>query len=117
MKLIRDIWAGLPFQVRVIALALIGVLVILLFVLARVDSCRTRRDEQRIERIKSNIVAAEAEANVLTNKQVEVETNVNKTTSDLGNVLGVDSGNRESDFGTVKRRFCEDHPGDSTCRK
>lgn len=117
MKLIRDIWGNLPFQVRVVALALLVGLVFLLVILARVDSCRTKRDEQRIERTRDAIRTAEVEANVLANREIEVETNANNANNNLGNVLGTDSGNRDTDFGTVKRRWCDDHPDDSKCRK
>jgi len=116
MKLIKEIWGNLPFQVRVVMLALVVGLVFLAVILARIDSCRTRRDEQRIEQTKDAIRTSEVEANVLANKQAEVETNANNANSDLNRVLGTDSGNRNADFGTVKRRWCDDHPGDSKCR-
>ena len=116
MKLIRDIWGNLPFQVRVVLLALAVGMILLLVILARVDSCRTKRTEQTIERTKDAIKTAGIEANVLSNKQREVETNVDKANSNLGTVLGTDSGSRDGDFGAVKRRWCDDHPNDSKCR-
>lgn len=117
MKLIREIWTSLPFQVRVIAFAAIGVIVIFLVVMARIDSCSSRRTEQKIEKTKEQIQKDAIEANVLANQKVEVEINANKANANLGNVLGTDTANRESDFGTVRAKFCADHPNDSKCRK
>lgn len=117
MKLIREIWSALPFQVRVIAFAAIGVIVIFLVVMARIDSCSTHREERRIANTKEEIQKDAIEANVLANQKVEVEINANKANANLGNVLGTDTANRESDFGTVRRKFCADHPNDSKCRK
>lgn len=116
MRLIKDIWGNLPFQVRVMCVAGLGIVIILLVVLAQIGSCRDRRREQTIERTKDAIKTAGIEANVLSNKQREVETNVDKANSNLGTVLGTDSGSRDGDFGAVKRRWCDDHPNDSKCR-
>ena len=117
MKLLKEIWGNLPFQVRVVGVAGVGVLLILLIVLGRIGACRQRLEDQKIERLGTNAKTAEIEANMLTNQKVEVEKDVNKANANLDNVLGTDSGNRESGFGTVKRKFCADHPNDSKCRK
>jgi len=117
MKLIKEIWGNLPFQVRVVMLALVVGLVFLAVILARIDSCRTRRDEQRIEQTKDAIRTSEVEANVLANQKVEVEKNANQANANLGNVLGTDTGSRDGNFGTVRAKFCADHPDDSKCRK
>lgn len=114
--LVKDIWGNLPFQVRVICVAGIGILIILLIVVAQIGGCRERRQEQKIEAVKDAIRTAGIEANVLTNQKIEVEKNVNKANADLGNVLNADTGSRDGNFGAVKRRWCDDHPNDSKCR-
>lgn len=116
MKLIKEIWGNLPFQVRVVAVSGVGMLIILMFVLGGIRSCRDKRTEEKIEKIKVNAQTAEIEANVLTNQKVEVERNANQANANLDAVLGTDSGNRDGDFGAVKRKFCADHPNDSKCK-
>jgi len=116
IQLIKDIWGGFSFEIRAIFIAGIGVLLFLLIVLGRIDSCRSRREERKIEQTIANIKTSEIEANVLTNTKQEVEVNANKANANLGNVLGTDSANRESDFGTVRQRWCADHPNDTKCR-
>ena len=117
MKLIKDIWGNLPFQVRVMCVAGLGIVIILLFVLAQIGGCRDRRQQQKIEQTKDAIKTAGIEANVLTNQKVEVEKNANQANANLGNVLGTDTGSRDVNFGTVRAKFCADHPDDSKCRK
>lgn len=117
MRLIKDIWGNLPFQVRVMCVAGLGIGLILLVVLAQIGGCRDRREQQQIERTKDAVKTAGIEANVLTNQKVEVESNVQKANANLGTVLGTDTGGRDSDFGAVRAKFCADHPNDSKCRK
>ena len=116
MKLLKEIWGNLPFQVRVVTVSGIGMLIILMIVLGGIRSCRDKRTEEKIEKIKVNAQTAEIEANVLTNQKAEVEANANKANANLSDVLNTDSGGRDTDFGTVKRKFCEDHPNDSKCK-
>ena len=108
MKLIKDIWGNLPFQVRVMCVAGLGIVIILLFVLAQIGG---------VDATKDAIKTAGIEANVLTNQKVEVEKNANQANANLGNVLGTDTGSRDGNFGTVRAKFCADHPDDSKCRK
>lgn len=116
MKLIKEIWGNLPFQVRVVTVSGIGMLIILMFVLGGIRSCRDKRTEDKIDKIKVNAQTAEIEANVLTNQKIEVEVNANKANANLDSVLGTDSSNRDTDFGTVKRKWCAEHPNDSKCK-
>jgi hypothetical protein len=116
IKLIKEIWGGFGFETRMVFVAGVGLLLLLAIVLGRIDSCRSRREDRKIDQIQANIKTAEIEANVLTNSSKEVEANANKANANLGNVLGTDSANRESDFGTVRQRWCADHPNDSKCR-
>lgn len=113
--LIRSIWGGFNFETRAIFIAVTGGLLLLLIVFGRIEACRSVREERKTEDVKANIAVREIEANVLTNTRVEVEGNANAANADLGVVLGTDSNKRSDDFGTVKRRWCEDHPGDSKC--
>ena len=117
IKTIAEIWSALPFQVKTIIAAVLFGLLVVAIVIGRVGACRSRREEQRIERIQANIRTAETEANVLTNIQTEVHTNANNANRDLDRILNTDSRNRNSDFGTVRRRWCEDHANDSKCRQ
>lgn len=116
MRLIKDIWGNLPFQVRVMCVAGLGIMIILLVVLAQIGGCRDRRREQTIERTKDAIKTAGTEANVLTNQKIEVESNVQKANTNLGSVLGTDTGGRDGNFGAVRAKFCADHPDDSKCK-
>ncbi len=114
---IGDVWKGFPFEVRIIAAAGVGVLLVLLFIFGQIGACRTRREERKIERIEANIQQAGTEANVLSNMAGEKEKDATNANSDLDRVLGTDSGDRESDFGTVRDKWCRDHAGDSKCSK
>lgn len=116
IKLIKEIWSGFGFEMRMVIIAGLGLMIFLLIVLGRIDACRSRGEERKIEQLNTNIKTAEIEANVLSNVNREVEVNANKANANLGNVLGTDSANRESDFGTVRKRWCADHPNDSKCR-
>lgn len=113
---LSDVWKAFPFQVRVISLAGVGVLLVLLFVFGQMSSCSRRREERKIDRIEANIQRSEIEANVLSNTIKVKEENANNTNNDLNRVLGTDSRDRQSDFGTVRRKWCRDHAGDSKCR-
>ena len=116
MKLISEIWGSLPFQVRAMTVAGIGIFIILLFVLGGVRSCRDKNTEKKIEQLGVNARTSEIEANVLTNQKIEVERNANQANANLDAVLGTDTGNRDGNFGAVKRKFCADHPNDSKCK-
>lgn len=116
MKLLREIWAGLNFETRIIGVALLGGLLVLLIVFGRISACRERSAERKIEEVKANIAVREVEANVLANQKVEVEANVNKANANVADVLGTDSNKRSDDFQSVKRKWCEDHPRDSACK-
>jgi hypothetical protein len=117
MKLISEIWKALPFQVKTILFAIVGVILLLAIVFGRIGACRSRREEKKIANLQANIKTSEIEANVLTNTQVEVETNANNASANTNSVLNTDSRDRESDFSAVKRRWCEDHPRDSKCQR
>ena len=71
---------------------------------------------RQMKQLGVNAKTSEIEANVLTNQKVEVERNANQANANLDAVLGTDSGNRNGDFGAVKRKFCADHPNDSKCK-
>ncbi len=116
ISFIGDIWKAFPFQVRVVTIAGVGLLVVLLLVFGQMSSCRSRRQEKKIDRIEANIQRSEIEANVLSNTIKVKEENANNTNNDLNRVLGTDSRDRQSDFGTVRRKWCRDHAGDSKCR-
>ena len=116
MKLVKEIWGNLPFQVRVMLAAAVGIVIILALVLGGVRSCRDKRTEQKIDRIKTNAQSAGVEANVLTNQKQEVEVNANKANANLDAILDTDSSVRDTDFGTVKRKWCTEHPNDSKCK-
>ena len=117
ISFIGDIWKAFPFQVRVVTIAGVGLLVVLLLVFGQMSSCRSRRQEKKIDRIEANIQRSEIEANVLSNSFKEAIGNAKNTNTDLDRVLGTDSRSRESDFSTVKRKWCRDHAGDSKCRE
>lgn len=112
---IGDVWKAFPFEVRVIAAAGVGLVLVLLFVFGQIGACRTRREERKIEKIQANIQRAETEANVLANSAGEKEKDATNANSDLNDVLGTDSGDRNSDFGAVRRKWCKDHANDSKC--
>lgn len=114
---IGDVWKAFPFQVRVMTIAGIGLLLLLIFVFGQMSSCGRRREQKKIERIEANIQQAGTEANVLSNMAGEKEKDATNANSDLDRVLGADSGDRESDFGTVRDKWCRDHAGDSKCSK
>jgi uncharacterized membrane protein YhiD involved in acid resistance len=99
-----------------IALFLVVILTIFQVFRACLSSCSDRREEKKIEKIEANIVEKKVEANVLTNIQVEVENEANNSSVNTNRVLNTDSGTRQSDFSTVKRKWCADHPKDSKCR-
>lgn len=116
MKLILDIWRALTFEVRMVAIAVAGGLIVLAVVLGQIGACRDRREEKKIERIGTNITTSQIEANVLTNTKREVEANAKNASVNVDRTFNTDSGTRDGDFGTVRKRWCEDHPGDSKCK-
>ncbi len=117
MRLLREIWAGLNFETRVVGAAVVGVLLLLLVVFGRIAACRDRSAERKIEDIKANAAVHEIEANVLTNQKIEVEKHAVETNANVNAVLGVDSNKRSGNFGTVRQRWCDDHPRDSLCQQ
>lgn len=117
IKTIAEIWSALPFQVKTIIAAVLFGLLVLAIVIGRVGACRSRQEERKIERIQTNIRTSEIEANVLTNTKREVEANAKNASVNVDRTFNTDSGNRDTDFGTVKRKWCADHPNDSKCRQ
>ncbi len=113
--LLADIWKALPFQAKTLAFAGIGVLIVLIIVFGQIGACRTRREERKIEETKTNIQTSQIEANVLENRQQEVEQNANDANGNINAVFGTDSGGRDTDFGTVRAKWCREHPADSKC--
>lgn len=78
-----------------------------------------RKDEQRKEEILRNEGALEIlkEERKEVNKNVKkLEINSNRADVIFNAVVNTDSSNRSSDFGTVRRKFCEQFPQDSKCR-
>lgn len=116
LKLIRDIWSAMPFQAKTLLAAAVGVLIIVLIVVGRIGACRVRQEERKIEETKTKIQTSEIEANVLANREREVQENANNANADAQRTFDADSGSRDGDFSTVRRKWCTDHPDDSNCK-
>jgi uncharacterized SAM-binding protein YcdF (DUF218 family) len=123
MKLISEIWTvaseiwkALPFQVKTILFAIVGVILLLAVVFGQIGACRSRREEKKIANIQANVKTDQVEANVLTNQKVEVQTNANNANADAQRVFSTDSGTRDDSFSSVRRKWCTDHPDDSKCK-
>lgn len=102
-------------RVSVILLGIAGFLI--LIVVTRIDSCLQRRQEQKIERLRDEIIRRDVEIRLSENRVEEAVQYANKSNQNADNVLNHDSNSRNSDFGTVRKRWCSEHPADSKCRK
>jgi outer membrane murein-binding lipoprotein Lpp len=79
--------AGLFVGFLKLVLPLVAVIVLTVFVLAGIDSCRSRRTEKKIDRIESNVIEKKVEANVLTNAKQEIKATVNALSENTSRAL------------------------------
>jgi hypothetical protein len=100
-----------------ISLVFVAILIIFQTFRACFSSCSDRREEKKIEQLNTNITTGKVETNVLVNKKEEVSNEVTQTNANLADSQHRDSSGRDSDFGSVRRKFCEQHPQDSKCRR
>jgi uncharacterized membrane protein YhiD involved in acid resistance len=101
-----------------ITISLVLVLILAIFQVFRacLSSCSDRREEKKIEKIEANITEDKVETKVLVNKKEEISNEVNQANANFADTSRRDSSTRDSNFSTVRRKFCQQHPGDSKCR-
>jgi uncharacterized membrane protein YhiD involved in acid resistance len=99
-------------------------LIVIVGTAAFVHSCNERRQQEKLERKKENIIKEKTEANVLQNQIIDQQHEAREAEDvrreALDNVNAVeqkDSQEYEANFNTAKKKFCELYPDDSLCRK
>jgi uncharacterized membrane protein len=80
------------------------------------SSCSDRREEKKVEQLNTNITVDKVETSVLVNKKEEISNETNQANANFADSQHRDSSTRDSNFSTVRRKFCEQHPKDSRCR-
>jgi chromosome segregation ATPase len=71
------------------------------------SSCSAAREEKKIEKIEANITDSKAETNVLANQKEVISNEVNQANANFADVQHRDSSTRSTDFGAVRRKFCQ----------
>ncbi|HXG86084.1 MAG TPA: hypothetical protein VNI84_18840 [Pyrinomonadaceae bacterium] len=105
-----DVWTtGARFYIY-------GGLLLIIIVAATLSRCNSNRTERKKEQLNTNITTGKIEANIANREIKRNEENTNKSQSNFNAVIDVDTGTRSTDFGAVRRKFCESHPNDSRCR-
>jgi hypothetical protein len=74
------------------------------------SSCSDRREEKKIEKLNTNITVDKVETNVLVQEKEVISNEVNKANANFADAEHRDSSTRDSDFSSVRRKFCEQHP-------
>jgi len=129
-KLIKSALAGI-FGVSangernsfLVTVGLIILFVALVFgaIFSTFDSCRSGRNQKKIEKTKEEILIDKTEANAINGQRTNVQTEVNNAASNTNNAFNNfdNSVNRDSsqfDGNTANSRFCKRFPLDSSCR-
>jgi hypothetical protein len=99
-----------------ILIAILGILLVL-FVMNWVDSCRTRQIERKIDDIKTNITVDKVESNIQSNIVNQAANNSNQALENVNKAANRDSSNHPADFNEAKKKFCAEFPNDSLCKK
>jgi hypothetical protein len=83
------------------------------FIVNYQQSCRDRRDENKIEQIKEDVIEKRIESNLAANEVKHAEENKNTAVNNFADSLRIDS-NKYSGA-NVDDKFCRRYPEDSTC--
>lgn len=113
---LKYFWNLLPLRVKAAVILIAVACILVLVVIARIDSCRSRQQERKVKQIEANLIRGNVEIDAAVNKQMEAKRNADNANTVVDFVFGRDSSTRDSDLSTVKQRWCDDHPNDSKCK-
>lgn len=87
-------------------------------------SCGREREQRKTAEKKAAINQEKGKVEILSDEREKEKENANEAENksiqaadNFNRVANVDSGERDSDWSAVKRKFCREHPGDSKCRR
>lgn len=94
--------------------------IVVLFVMAQIDSCRQNNLKEKIDRIESNITEQNVLANVLSNQKTNVQSEVNNAenkSNQARNSANQSSRRDSSSFPSAdaEHKFCSRFCNDSSC--
>jgi hypothetical protein len=114
---VRQLWSLLPLRVKFASILIVLGGLLLLVIVARIDSCRTRQQERKVKQIETNLIRGNVEIEAAVNKLTEAKANAEKANTVVNSEFDRDSSTRDSNFSTVRERWCREHPNDSKCRQ
>lgn len=106
-----------------IILGIIG-LCLILYVVSSIDSCNSKKFEQKTNEQKGQISEGKGEVKQIEEQRTDEKQNINavdnKAAAANGNfnaVINTDSSTRDKNWSNAKREWCRDHQTDSKCQQ